>query len=538
MRITTALQNPPPQTMNYNDLMESPPTARRISFPIPVSASNPNSTTVTTARVCPPAVTNNAGNYVVKSLSSPSASQQWICDVCKACVFSNYEEAAKHEVVCRAAQRLRFLGGSSSSNGRILNSNSNSGVGGSEPYSNSVRSKARSNIQIRIGHPPTLSNENRLLGKRKSSDLDGFEQRYPKTAIVQDDANAAMHALSHVFVKDSMNRWSCKHCSAVPYKFRAPGAVYGPSKNGGEDKNDTPPPLEFIERHLEECCGDQFYIPSASRESRNASGGNSQRIENESASLSLPYDRSVLYSSSCSPNAVTQYGGTTLVAGASVGQPVMTTSYSSFPLTAQSQSHSYFNPSAADMPASAVPLNSGAYHLSRQGNLSPPELNARTNVGPTQNYSVMGQDTFNVPANEPLPEDSLVLDEDKAILTDYFYYLLTQFKPCVFLESDRSAKGRKRDNIPLGFRGIHCRHCSAAVENGESSGSNGRKFFWSNVDRLANSFTEIPNHLMKCRKVPSSVRDHLTRLKKTHTHQMATIPRGSQKVCININSNR
>lgn len=99
---------------------------------------------------------------------------------------------------------------------------------------------------------------------------------------------------------------------------------------------------------------------------------------------------------------------------------------------------------------------------------------------------------------------------------------MLQFKPCKFTETDRSAKGRKRDNIPNGFAGIQCRHCAGRTD--------GRKFFWSNVDRLANSFTEIPVHLMKCRKCPPAVRDTVVSLKKSHLEQMARLPRGSQKV--------
>ena len=122
----------------------------------------------------------------------------------------------------------------------------------------------------------------------------------------------------------------------------------------------------------------------------------------------------------------------------------------------------------------------------------------------------------------PTPVDSLVFHEDKIILTDYFYYLMMQFRPCKFMESDRMAKGRKRDNIPVGFAGVQCRHCVGRMD--------GRKFFWSNVDRLANSFTEIPGHLLKCRKCPSDVRDIVVELKKKHLEQMARLPRGSQKV--------
>ena len=34
----------------------------------------------------------------------PSAPVQWVCDVCKVSVFSNYEEAKRHEAYCRLNQ--------------------------------------------------------------------------------------------------------------------------------------------------------------------------------------------------------------------------------------------------------------------------------------------------------------------------------------------------------------------------------------------------------------------------------------------------
>merc|ERR1712226_754015 len=57
-----------------------------------------------------------------------------------------------------------------------------------------------------------------------------------------------------------------------------------------------------------------------------------------------------------------------------------------------------------------------------------------------------------------------------------------------------------------------------------------RKFFWSDVDRLANSFAEIPSHIMRCKRAPPDVKSNLSYLKTRHPEQMARLPRGSQKV--------
>ena len=58
-----------------------------------------------------------------------------------------------------------------------------------------------------------------------------------------------------------------------------------------------------------------------------------------------------------------------------------------------------------------------------------------------------------------------------------------------------------------------------------------RKFFWSTVDRLSNSFAdEIPSHVLKCRHCPAEIKDALLVLKEEHSDQMQMLPRGSQKV--------
>lgn len=124
------------------------------------------------------------------------------------------------------------------------------------------------------------------------------------------------------------------------------------------------------------------------------------------------------------------------------------------------------------------------------------------------------------PENAKIPR--LVLDEDKLLLTDYFYYLMKQLRLCRFSESDRKTRGGKREKIKIGYGGLQCVHCCDVA--------NSRKFFWSNVDRLANSFAEIPGHILKCRRCPQPTKDALLQLKAFHPEQMARLPRGSQKV--------
>ncbi|KAL3794176.1 hypothetical protein HJC23_012883 [Cyclotella cryptica] len=117
---------------------------------------------------------------------------------------------------------------------------------------------------------------------------------------------------------------------------------------------------------------------------------------------------------------------------------------------------------------------------------------------------------------------SLVEKSDSDLITDYFYHIMKQLVVCRFAEKDRKTRGGKRENVNIGYGGLQCRHCINAPSS--------RKFFWSNVDRLANSFAEIPTHVLKCKSTPEDIKDSLLVLKGRHPEQMQLLARGSQKV--------
>ena len=117
---------------------------------------------------------------------------------------------------------------------------------------------------------------------------------------------------------------------------------------------------------------------------------------------------------------------------------------------------------------------------------------------------------------------SLIERSDADLLTDYFFHMMQQLVVCRFSEKDRKTRGGKRENINIGYGGLQCIHCVEAPA--------ARKFFWSTVDRLANSFAEIPSHVLKCKHCPSNIKDALLALKGRHADQMQMLPRGSQKV--------
>eukprot|EP00814_Leptocylindrus_danicus_P001032 CAMPEP_0116049364 /NCGR_PEP_ID=MMETSP0321-20121206/30124_1 /TAXON_ID=163516 /ORGANISM="Leptocylindrus danicus var. danicus, Strain B650" /LENGTH=560 /DNA_ID=CAMNT_0003531783 /DNA_START=161 /DNA_END=1843 /DNA_ORIENTATION=+ len=139
----------------------------------------------------------------------------------------------------------------------------------------------------------------------------------------------------------------------------------------------------------------------------------------------------------------------------------------------------------------------------------------------------------------PLENDSIVQPEDLPLITDYFRFLMSQFESCKFQELDRTARGGKRESIEIGFAGLQCRHCNGNHSDGEtnhkSSGKTntravrGRKFFWGNVDRLANSISEFSSHLTRCRACPPEIKIMLGELKEVHPMQAAKVSKGSQK---------
>ena len=138
--------------------------------------------------------------------------------------------------------------------------------------------------------------------------------------------------------------------------------------------------------------------------------------------------------------------------------------------------------------------------------LSPPRGSKKRKASPASKASPMGRHTDdvtykiakvflakttrNTALSIPSVEGSdlgqtLVEPSDTDLLTDYFFHMLQQLVVCRFSEKDRKTRGGKRENIKIGYGGLQCIHCIEAPS--------ARKFFWSTVDRLANSFAEIPS---------------------------------------------
>jgi hypothetical protein len=298
------------------------------------------------------------------------------------------------------------------------------------------------------------------------------------------------------FYQERDGTWHCKFCANVPPQYRDPQAIWG-SRDGG------PPPGGFIDQHLGICRGyNQGYpIPPAAGVMMHPSAGG--------------------------------FGMTMPPFGWEGGQMPYPPPVHDYPYGYPPPGHlpSHLEPSAAGsghyIIAGPGPDAGGMYPGARSRpsreatDLEMTSADAEV-MNHAMDYLVQFDKNYYEKDSETASIPKLVLDEDRLLLTDYFFFLMKQLRLCRFSEADRKTRGGKREKIKLGYGGLQCIHCSDLPMS--------RKFFWSNVDRLANSFAEIPGHVLKCKRCPPQCKDALVKLKSAHSGQMAKLPRGSQKV--------
>ena len=94
-------------------------------------------------------------------------------------------------------------------------------------------------------------------------------------------------------------------------------------------------------------------------------------------------------------------------------------------------------------------------------------------------------------------EQSLELagKDDRRFLTDYYFYLMKQLRPC-----DLGA-----------LKGMECTHC--AFER-----------FWINLSYKPFSFDPISSHVFECQSCPKDVKDALQILRDSHPEQLLQLP--------------
>ena len=119
---------------------------------------------------------------------------------------------------------------------------------------------------------------------------------------------------------------------------------------------------------------------------------------------------------------------------------------------------------------------------------------------------------------------TLVDKSDNSIITDFLYVLVSQMEGCHFTEDDRSGGRSKVKTNKNGFPGLQCKHCCGKAGYG--------RYFPASISclNLANSDRNMYNHLMKCRRCPSQIKDELMRLCISKREGGQKMERGGRKV--------
>lgn len=397
-------------------------------------------------------------------------------------------------------------------------------------------------------------------GRSTRATLPVIPMQQPTTS---DQAAEILHEFPFFF--DGYAAWVCQHCQHIPPYYRGANYVWQSSQ---------PPPNSFVDSHLRVCHGLNSTSQSVFARGRvhlsQEVDGSSFRYPTQQPQGPYPYAQGPIehplghqqpsmsqqsYDSSLPPGAPDPPGVRSPVPGhnqqgikrgrvdkMSPGV-VAGQSWDSQPLSYPYQPHHSHASPGSFPPFMQVPPSAAAptahHHVGTED--TPPRAikKRKTSSCKTSPKGRQSDDDTYKSSIDFLTKNAsdkatlftkadsdvgqyLVDELDSNLLTDYFFHIMQQLVVCRFSEKDRKTRGGKRENVDIGYGGLQCIHCV----NMHTS----RKFFWSTVDRLANSFAEIPSHILKCKHCPDEVREALLVLKGRHHDQIQSLPRGSQKV--------
>jgi hypothetical protein len=111
--------------------------------------------------------------------------------------------------------------------------------------------------------------------------------------------------------------------------------------------------------------------------------------------------------------------------------------------------------------------------------------------------------------------NDICLPTDRKMIPPYVFFVLRQVERCQFSESDRFVA---RSKGPVGFAGFQCKHCIGHAGLG--------KYFPLSAKSLGTNSTSqnIHAHILKCRKVPVTVKQELLALKEEKGRSPRLIP--------------
>ena len=318
------------------------------------------------------------------------------------------------------------------------------------------------------------------------------------------------------FIQTGQNIWECRYCVHNPVGQRAESYAWYRSH---------PPEQGFIDHHLRLCTG--AMNSTGTMPNYHEKKGFNQQMPQKEFNANIPHGMN--YS-----NAMPPYDQS---------KPYLPTpKYYNEPMHNYQQQNQHGNemynynqqfsdpymqpqmPPHNQMYQPPMPsLNTNSGHGPRKP--SPHDGPSDMNIDSAEKYEIKEADeTLSKMNSESTVKDmflNLLEESDRPLLTDFFYHVMKQLRICKFQEADRTTRGGKRDNVEIGYGGLECKHCCGTPTP--------RKFFWANVDRLSNSFSEIPGHILKCKSCPTEVKEAIKTLKKHHHKQMREKSRGSQK---------
>ena len=154
---------------------------------------------------------------------------------------------------------------------------------------------------------------------------------------------------------------------------------------------------------------------------------------------------------------------------------------------------------------------------------SNPEVNAQISFTRMGHLILSNTSVSNAKVDDSSINVILVEDNDKAVISEYLFVLMSQMESCVFAEEDRAGSRSKVKDIKVGYPGMQCKHC-----NGKAGV--GRYFPFSiQALSLANSDRNIHNHIKKCRRCPDIIKNSLERLRMDAHEPAQKTKRGSRK---------
>jgi len=138
--------------------------------------------------------------------------------------------------------------------------------------------------------------------------------------------------------------------------------------------------------------------------------------------------------------------------------------------------------------------------------------------------SSVGQSMQAVDGNNHVQQlRDLLTPQDRDLTTQFTVNIIDQLDFVYFEEGDRRSH---RTHLPIGFKGICCRHCKAGP------GKSGR-FFPSSLKTLSDTkkttYT-LHRHFIKCQETPYSLKEILQKLQDNHLNERKTVKsHGSQR---------